>query len=256
GVPWMYSALLQLHKMGKFEDAALLAALIGASKMGFYQEMGGDNLIPDDSRIDEAGNFIQKIEAGEFGVVPSGYEFKDFNPNYPDAQVGPFLKSMLRGVASGLGVSYHSLANDLESVNFSSARAGVLEERDQWMMLQEWLKEHFHEPVFELWLSNSCLTKKLPFSLDRLDKLSDVYFQGKRWPWVDPLKDVNANIAAIKNGLKSRSAVVNESGSDIEDVFDQLAMETDLAADKGLTISETPNASPESEVDEDEEETA
>ncbi|MEY2656224.1 MAG: hypothetical protein RLZZ524_3252 [Pseudomonadota bacterium] len=236
GVPWMFAAILQLHQLGAFTEAAIIAARVGASKMGFYQQKGGGDLMPEGSSVDASGNFIQSAEPGEFGVIPDGYEFKDWSPNYPDAMTGPFLKSMLRGVASSLGVSYHSLANDLEAVNFSSARAGLLEEREMWMMLQAWLVEHLHLPVYERWLKNSLLRRKMPFGIDRMEKYLDVYFQPRRWQWVDPLKDVNANIEAIKWGLKSRTAVIAEAGGDIEDVFDQLKLEGDLAKEKGVEI--------------------
>jgi lambda family phage portal protein len=240
GVPWMFAAILKLHQLGAFEEAAIIAARVGASKMGFYQQrpdMAYDGPPEGGARIDADGNYIQSAEPGEFGVVPGGYEFKDYNPNYPDAQTGPFLKALLRGLAASLGVSYHNFANDLESVNLSSARAGILEERDMWMTLQEFFKEHLHEKVYPHWLSNSLLRRKLPFALARLDNYLTVFFQPRRWPWIDPLKDVQANILAIKWGLKSRSEIVSETGRDIEDVFDQLKKENAMATDKEVAIA-------------------
>lgn len=239
GVPWMFAALLELHRIGKFEEAALIAAQVGAAKMGFYQkrDQGPGFPPPDGSKKDSNDNFTQSAEPGEFSVIPDGYEYKEHSPNYPDAQVGPFLKSALRGVASGLNVSYHSLGNDLESVNFSSARAGVQEEREQWMMLQNWKIEHLSEPVYETWLLNSILQRRLPYSLDRVDKFKAVFFQARRWQWVDPKKDAEANVIAINNGLKSRTAVVAEGGGDIEDVLDQIAMEQEMADDKNVSIN-------------------
>jgi capsid protein len=43
------------------------------------------------------------------------------------------------------------------------------------------------------------------------------------WQWVDPLKDTNAAVIAIKNNLRSRSDVVAEQGYDIEDVDAEIA---------------------------------
>lgn len=238
GVPWMYAAILKLHQIQAFEEAAIIAARVGASKMGFYQNTGTGNPVIDGFDEEAAtGNFLQSAEPGEFGQLPPGWEFKEWSPNYPDAQVGPFLKSCLRGVASSLNVAYHSLASDLEGVNFSSSRAGILEEREHWMQLQQWLTEHLLEPVYDRWLHNALLRRKMPFPLERADKYMDVYFQPRRWQWVDPLKDVKANIEAIKWGLKSRTAAISESGCDIEDVFDQLKFEEDLAESKGIEIN-------------------
>jgi capsid protein len=39
---------------------------------------------------------------------------------------------MLRKVATSLGISYSTLTSDLTQVNFSSIRAGTIEEREIW----------------------------------------------------------------------------------------------------------------------------
>ena len=75
-------------------------------------------------------------EAGSFGVLPPGYKFESWDPDYPHQNYENFVKARLRSIASGLGIAYHTLANDLSDVNFSSARAGTLEERDNWIVLQ------------------------------------------------------------------------------------------------------------------------
>lgn len=229
GVPWMHSAILKLHQLNAFEEAAIIAARVGASKMGFYKNTGdGASFVPQDSDMDSAGNFTQSAEPGEFGQLPAGWEFQSFDPAYPDAQVAPFMKSCLRGIASGFGVSYHSLGNDLEAVNFSSARAGLLEERDNWQLIQQFLIEHLHVPLYRRWVRMAGLTNRLSLQ-GSVEKYFDVSWQAKRWAWVDPLKDAQANIEAIKWGLKSRTQVVNETGGDLEDIFNQLKSEEDMA---------------------------
>lgn len=234
GVPWVYAALIVLHNLGAFEEAAVIAARVGAAKMGFFER---DPNFPEETggERDSQGARIMDAEPGTFEELPLGLKFTGWEPQYPDAQVGPFIKSCLRGVASALGVSYHSLGNDLEAVNFSSMRGGILEEREEWMQMQDWFIEHFCQPLYERWLAMATLSGKLRLN-GSLDKYSAVHFQPRRWQWVDPLKDVQANIEAIQYGLKSRTGVVAEGGEDIEDVYDQLAAETALAEAKGVRI--------------------
>jgi len=69
------------------------------------------------------------------------------------------------------------------------------------------------------------------------DKLTQIRWQPKAWTWVDPLKDIKASTEAINAGIKTASEVVAEQGGDIEDVYDQLAYEQQLAKDKGLNLS-------------------
>jgi lambda family phage portal protein len=204
--------------------------------MGFYTSPNGTLTGLADGTDPTTGAPMQNAEPGTFDILPEGYDFKSFDPAFPDAMVEPFKKAMLRGIASGLGVSYFTLANDLEAVNFSSARAGLLEERNHWMTLQDWLVEHLHIAVYRRWLSMADLVGRLPLS-GPTAKYYDISFMPRRWQWVDPLKDVQANIEAIKWGLKSRTQVVAETGGDLEDIFDQLAAENRLAEEKDVEIN-------------------
>ena len=236
GVPWIYASLMNLHQLGAFEEAAIIAARVGAAKMGFF-EKDPDTVAEYEGKKDSTGAKQTDAEPGTFEELPAGLKLTTWDPAYPDAQVEPFMKSCLRGVAAGYGVSYHTLGNNLEAVNFSSARAGVLDERDYWMTIQSWFSEHICTELYERWLEMSAMTGALSL-VGSLDKYRSVYFQPRRWSWVDPLKDVNASIEAIKWGLKSRTEVIAEQGKDIADTFDQLAAESALAAEKNVTIVE------------------
>jgi len=234
GVPWMYAALMELVHLGAFEEAAVVAARVGASQMGVIQSPDGGEKLVGDSETAQ-GNPQIDAEPGAFPMLPPGYEIAGWNPKYPDAAVGPFLKACLRGVAAGLGVAYHNLANDLEGVNYSSARIGELDERDAWMGLQNFVIEHLYQPLYEDWLRMQVLLGVLPFNMEQLERFYEVRFQGRRWPWVDPQKEIGANVMAINNLLKSRSRVVAESGEDFEDMIDELAAEQMLIEENDLS---------------------
>ncbi len=245
GVPWMASALVRMKNLHGYEEAAVVAARIGASKMGFFKASEGEGAAPmaDDEDV-ETGEFIQDAEPGVFEVLPEGYDFTAFNPDYPHQQFPDFIKATLRGIASGLGVAYNGLANDLEGVNYSSIRAGVLEERESWKVLQNWLIDHFMRPVFLTWLdaqlslgtlkvpTKSGLLKALP--PEKFEKFRKVTFQPRRWAWVDPQKDMDANASAIELGLKSRTEIIRDMGRDPEEVWTEIARENERLAELGI----------------------
>ena len=245
GLPWMHSVIRRLHNIGGYEHAAVVAARVGAAKMGFYTSPDGDGLPLADDK-DATGGLIQDAEAGAFSVLPAGYDFKTYDPDYPHAMYADFIKANLRGVASGLGVAYNTLSNDLEGVNFSSIRTGVLEERDVWMALQNWMIESFLDDLFSTWLKIALLNRQVklpngsPIPLAKFDKFNTFVWQGRRWQWVDPTKDMEANIMAINNGLKDRASVIAEQGRDKDDVFAALAAEQAEIEKMGLII-ESPN---------------
>lgn len=237
GVPWMHAAMLRLNMLGAGEEAAVIAFRMGASKMGFYESPDGSIEPLGNAKDQNTGNIYDDAEPGHFGTLPPGYKFQPFDPTYPDAAYGPFVKACLRGVASGLGVSYNSLASDLEGVNYSSIRQGVLDERDAWMTIQSWMADGFLETVYGDWIERMLLSGATVLPAAKLDKFAAPSWQPRRWAWVDPEKDVNANVLAIDNGLKSRRQVIAEMGGDIEDVFADLAAEEALAQQMGVVLA-------------------
>lgn len=237
GVPWMYAALLNLTHLGAFEEAAVIAARVGAAQMGFIETPDGGSPDFGDGTDTASGNNQIDAEPGSFPVLPVGTTLSSWNPKYPDAAVEPFIKAMLRGVASGLGVAYHNLASDMEGVNYSSARVAELDERDAWMSLQGFIEEHFVDPVYGEWLKMASMTGALPFDIGKLAKYRDVVWQGRTWAWVDPMKEVGAQIEAMNAKLKSRTQIIAETGEDLQDVFEEIAQEAKIAADLGVDIT-------------------
>lgn len=240
GIPWMYAALLNLVHLGAFEEAAVIAARVGASQMGVIESPDGGAALANQQTQDAAGNPQISAEPGTFPMLPPGYKMTGWNPQYPDAAIGPFIKACLRGVGAGLGVAYHNLANDLEGVNYSSARIGELDERDTWMGLQTFMVDHLHEPLYANWLRVQILGGVLPLDITKVEKYLDVYWQGRRWAWVDPAKEVKAALDAINGKIKSRTRVIAEGGEDIEDVFGEIESETELAESMDIDLTPAP----------------
>jgi len=246
GVPWMHAAMRRLNDLGGYREAAVIAARIGASKMGFYKTPEGSLAGISDGTTqgsDGSEQFVTNAEPGEFARLPSGWEFQAFDPQYPHEQFDAFNKACLRGISAAMGVSYNSLANDLEGVNFSSIRSGVLEERDHWMVLQDWFIEAVVDPIFEVWLESALLRgvitqpgKSGPVALPaaKRDKFMGHTFQGRRWGWVDPVKDVQASILAIEANLTTATDVAARAGVDFQDVLATKQREQALLEAYGL----------------------
>ena len=73
---------------------------------------------------------------GEAMVMDPGQHVNFIDPRFPTNTHKEFMQSVLRNISSALLVMYPSLANDLEGVNFSSIRAGLVDERDMWRIVQ------------------------------------------------------------------------------------------------------------------------
>lgn len=217
GIPWAATALWRLNMLNGFEKSALTNARIGASKSGFFEWREGYG--PDDDDDDEDEELVIEHAGGEFRELAEGLTFKEWNPQFPSGDFAPFKKAMLQGAGAGLGVAYVSFANDLEGVNFSSIRQGVLDEREHWQDLQEWLIETLVDRVYRGALEISLLLGLVTDGKVRLRpesraKYESVIWQGRRWPWVDPTKDVAAEVEAKNNLLTAPSEIIRKQGRD------------------------------------------
>lgn len=241
GIPWMHASMIRMHHLGGYEEAAIIAARVGASKMGFFTTPDGDPA-PVAEGDDAEGVPFTEADPGQFGVLPDGVGFTPFNPDYPHAMYDTFTKAAKRDIGSGMNVSYHSLANDLEGVNFSSIRSGTLEERDEWMMVQGWFISQFLEPVYEGWLRSSLLRGALKMingsalPVNKLQKFRAHEFMGRRWQWVDPMKDNQAAVLAMENGLASPYKIAAQQGLDAETVLQDIARFRALADELKVTL--------------------
>lgn len=247
GIPWMHASMISLFDLGGYREAAIVAARVGAAKMGFFTSPTGEEYQGD--AVDGAGNLITEAQPGTFDQLAEGTTLESWDPTYPHDQFESFNKALLRGISGGLGVAYHTFANDLEGVNFSSARAGILEERDTWTMLQEWLIQSFDNLVYPEWLKYSLMTGRIimpngtALPSTKFDKFNAGTFQGRRWSWVDPLKDIQANRESIAQRIRSISSVIRETGNDPDDVFEEIAQEREKLAAMGITPEELTGSS-------------
>ena len=234
GLPWMVTAMIRMKMIGGYEEAEIIAARVGACKMGFFTSPDGQGYAGDGT--DSNGNTITEAEPGTFEQLPDGVDFASFNPDHPAGNFAPFMKAILRGISSGLGVPYTALSSDLEGVSYSSIRQGVIQERDEYKTIQTWMIEQFCEPVFEAYLDTALLIGKIPLPYSKFSQFNKPVFHPRGWQWVDPQSDVNANLVAVQSGFKSRTEVCAEQGKDFIDVVSQLAKEKDLADSLGVTL--------------------
>jgi lambda family phage portal protein len=256
GFPWINTSMVRLKMIGAYDEAEVVAARYGASKMGVIKtidkaanpEYNGDD-------TDDIGNPIQDIAPGIIEKLPYGFDFDFIDPTHPSKNYGEFNKAALRGVASGLNVSYVSLANNLEGVNFSSIRQGVIDERDMWRLIQGFYVERFHDWVYQEWLKMAMLTD-LAGSLtpSRLPQYLNQQWQARGWEWVDPKKDAEGKVIEIDNKITSRTRVCRQKGYEFKDIVAEQAAEEALVEGAGLEMSKVTQAVATAPVKEDEEE--
>jgi lambda family phage portal protein len=234
GVPWAHAAMWNLRKLGQFEEAALINAHISACSMGFVIPPRNDEKAGIPMEEGDHAPIEAEYAPGILRELPPGYDVKTIDAQHPNGDFDPFTSTVLRGAAAGLDVSYFALGNDLKAVNYSSARVGLLDDRDNYRTLQNFLINHFCRRVYRRFLQRGILTGALNVLSSDFDRLKSPDFQPRGWPWVDPLKDIAAAGEAIDRGLATRSGFIAEQGGDFEEVVNRLAEEQEYLNSKGV----------------------
>ena len=255
GLSWFGPILADAKMLGGYQEAELVAARTAAAKMGFFTR-DPETVTDPTSPRGRSGKLRMQATPGSIETLPVGWSFESWDPTHPTTAYKDFVKGNLRSIAAGLRVGYNTLAQDLEGVNFSSLRQGNLQERDVWMGLQALTVRAVHLDTHGHWLRSAMLSGQLQLPTTRVDDYTARKFIPRGWAWVDPKKEAEADLLAIRGGLDSRTAVVaRRTGRQFEDVIEELRQEAELAAEAGLSFaSATPTAAPPTEEDDTDEE--
>jgi lambda family phage portal protein len=233
GITWFHAVMMSLKMLDGYMEAEIVAARTGAAKMAVLECTDASNYEqPDDDKP-----FRLEANPGMIEALPPGYKLNPFTPDHPSNAFEGFVKTNLRWVASGLGASYNALANDLQGVNYSSLRSGLLIERDHWKVLQQHVIENFMQPIFTEWLKMSLLTGALKLDSRDPDRYTEGKWIPRGWQWVDPYKETQAAVLGIGAQLLTRDQVISDRGGDYEEVFEQLAEEDKVAEQFGLDLN-------------------
>ena len=240
GVPLGHASLRKLKMLDEYNISELVAARDEANTVGiFHAPQDRENEIARLNEDSDASAYLcRKSEPDQKYVLPPGWDYESHTPQHPNRELVAFKNSMLRDVASGLGVEYANFANDWSGVSYSSVRVGTLAERDHWKVLQAQFVDQFATPVFLAWLESFlALSASGKYTAADFDRLSEHEFRGRRWEWVDPMKDINASVIAVQNGWKTNEQVTADYGGDYFDNLDDRATEKAKAEELGLAAT-------------------
>ncbi len=235
GLTWLAPVMLRLRELDQYEDAALVRAKIAALMCGFIVNKDGEN----PAWQAPQGAETPTLEPGSLVPLSPGASV-EFSKPPDDPNYGGFVKNHLKAIAAGLGVTYHQISGDLSEANYSSLRGGLVEFRRQMEQLQHLtIVPQFCEPVWRRFVMLAVLSGALDapaFDRDPEPYLA-VDWLPPAWDWVDPTKDIAAEVEAINSGLKSRTRSVAEQGYDIETLDAEIAADHERETKLGLDFT-------------------
>ena len=209
----------------------------------------------DDMALDADGSQsepLMPLEPGQLQVLEDGENITFSSPSDVGGNYESFQYRTLLQVASGLGIPYANVTSDMVKANYSNTRAALLEFRRRIEAVQHSVMVYqMCRPVWIRWMDAAVMCGALniaDYEERRADCL-DCEWLPPRWDWVDPLKDINAEVAAINAGLKSRTQAISERGYDAAEVDAQIAEDMRRQRELGILTEESNDGPSPSGVD-------
>lgn len=247
GITWFHPVMLELHMLEAYFDSELVASRQSADNVVLLTRKEGTGMPTPEPKDDEKSELIENMmqsQPGSWAFAPDGYGAEVIAPEHPVAAFGDFMKSGLRWIGSGWGLTYPTLAGDLESVNFSSHKSGKNDERVMWRSFQYEEVVHrlrrFKAELIPMAILRGIQTDgREGLVLDNRDpkKFLAGRFKGCGWPSPDPLKDANAFVIEVEHGVNTCSWYLEERGRDFEEFLELRKEELALAKAAGVDIS-------------------
>ena len=235
GISWFAPVLLRLADHDAAEDALLVRLKTEAMFAGFIYERSPSAGGFDGEDVD---NILETgLEPGTLQILPLGKDIKFPTPPSGSGAAGDFLKAQLRGIAAGLGVSYEKMTGDLTGVNYSSIRAGEIDFRHRIEATQDQvLIPQALRPIWRRWITLEILAGRIaaPGFEDDPTPWLWASFIRPGWPWIDPEKEIRADVAAVEAGFKSRREAVTGRGRDLDN------LDAEITADPNTLKKDAP----------------
>lgn len=237
GVPWLASVLVRLKTLDEFNDAQLERQKLANLFVGFIRrpppEPGAQTIGPDGQPLsDDEEQPPLVFEPGMLQELGPGEDVTFSEPPGTSTGYLDFTRAQLRDVASALGIPYAILTGDFDNVNDRVVRVAINEyKRRAIALIRNVLVPKFCTPIRNAWCDAAVLAGALPSN----KPVKATRWTPHGWAYLHPVQDVQADVLAINNKLKSRSEALLERGYDAELIDREIA--SDMAREQRLGLS-------------------
>lgn len=180
-------------------------------------------------------------------ILPPGTKPQMLNTDPAGVNDAAFIADRLRQMALSLGLTFEQFTGNLEGVNYSSIRAGILDAIRGVMSERALFTKHGGPSLCYAAVMEEA------FYRGRFDELGSglpdfrefrFAYVGCGWTGpgigeVDPLKAAQADEIKLRNRVTTRSRIAAVNGEDWEENFDQLAEEEAYADELELSLDPT-----------------
>lgn len=248
GISCLSPAVKFFRHLNDSIDYELMAQVLAAAFPVFIGLENGPQALPnyvqeDLDGEDEEKRYYQEIPPGGIMYGNKGEKPEILESKRPSANFLNFCELVLRILASALEIPYEVLTKDFSKTTYSSARAALLEAWRVYEVYRSFFVRHYCQPIWTMVQEEAWLRGYLTLPIGGPDFYAGMsYWCNTRWigparGYIDPTKEIAANIAAIEAGLMTRSEAIAERGGDFDEITEQLAGEQVRYEELGITLA-------------------
>lgn len=246
GFSRLASAVIGVKSIDRYESLALDQAS-NAAKFGMYlkSDYGPEifRAFGDDAGLGAIKGLLGAVKSwGEkTEVMHEGVKIPKLMPNdeigtikgdHPNQSHGDFVRSLLRKIAAGSGISYEQLAKDYEGISYSAARASLIEAWRSVTSKREGPISRLASLFFRAWMDEAIAREYvvIPDGITYWDRRNRAAITKCKWIGPgrgehDPLKSARANEIYLRTGEKTLMDICAENGQRWEEQIAQRELE-------------------------------
>lgn len=238
GASWLASVVLDLRDIADIEDAFRAQQKVQAC-LGLVLTPGeGNQASPLTSETPTAdpktGRLTETVSPGMIYRAQQGDTVTTITPSANGGAV-EFIRQQLAAIAANM-VPYHLMTGDVSQANYSSLRAAFL---GFWALLDDW-----QQNVIIPQLVRPAVDRRMRrLALETGDSSFleiGVNFALPSRRFVDPIKDLMAEIMEIRGGLKTLSRSLAERGINNDEQMREIARMNAIIDELGLALDSDP----------------
>lgn len=157
----------------------------------------------------------------------AGEKITGFSPAVPNAEFFQHAALVLTFISINLDMPLCVFLLDPTKTNFSGWRGAMDQAKIRFRDFQKWLSTHFHADVWKWRVRRAIADDQVLRNMFR--KLGPAIFahdwHAPTWPYIQPLQDVQADMAEAAAGLNSRRRIMARNGLDVDEVDKEILTE-------------------------------
>lgn len=266
GIAEMVSVLKQMRMTNKFQDIVLQNAVVNATYAAAIEselpaELALESIGVGEQQTNGAAQMLANIaeyNSGARNISIDGVKIPHLYPNtklklMPAGSPGGvgegFEQSLLRNVASSLGLSYEQFSRDYTQTNYSSARASMNETYKYMQSRKQSVADRVANVPYVGWLEEAInsgeitsMPRNAPNFYEKLNK--DAYCKatwiGASRGQIDEMKETQAAVLRIGSGLSTLEIECAKLGNDYREILEQQLREQTMKKAMGLEFNTAP----------------